>query len=136
MRKVLIAVFLLLPGQAALAGPPEGASGEMAIVDPVADGLRKFRKEKDPDKRGELIEKLARTRDPRVALVLGEALGQGPGARDFDNLEVPVILLAIHYVPKKGALADPLGGLSGNDVAKWWKQNEADLRRQAKQLRP
>jgi hypothetical protein len=128
---LLVTLSLLSPGRA-VAGPPEAASGK-TVLDEVADGLRKYRGEKDEAKRIALMVRLAATSDPRVALVLGEALDGAPPARNFANLEIPVILLAMHYVPK-AAGADPLGGLSGNDVAKWWKANAADLRRRAAQL--
>src|SRR5262249_15980430 len=58
----------------AVAGPPGGVSGRMVYVDEVADGLRKYRAARDDGKRAELLGKLARTRDPRVAVALGEAL--------------------------------------------------------------
>ena len=67
----LLVLALSLPGKA-IAGPPEGVSGKM-VLDEVADGLRKYRKEKDAVKRLRLLERLATTRDPRVAIVLVEA---------------------------------------------------------------
>jgi hypothetical protein len=130
----LLAVLLVpATGRPVRAGPPEGVSGAMAL-DEVADGLRKYRREKDRARRAALLTRLAATRDPRVALVLGEALDRAAGARDFDNLEVPIILLATHYVPKKAALAGSISPIDGHDVVKWWKANEADLRRRAKLL--
>jgi hypothetical protein len=46
---VFVVLALVLPGQA-VAGPPEGMSGKM-VFDEVADGLRKYRKEEDEEKR-------------------------------------------------------------------------------------
>jgi hypothetical protein len=112
MRRLLIALLLLLPGQA-LAGPPEGVSGRMAF-DAVADGLRKYAKETDPEMRAGRLAALAPSQDPRVAVALGEAM-QDPS---------PAVLAAAHY----GA------GTSTAEVCAWWKQNEADLRRRAKLL--
>ena len=75
MLRSVFAVSMLaltLPGEA-VAGPPEGVSGKM-VFDEVEDGLRKYRKEKDPDQRIERLRRLSRTRDPRVGIALGEAL--------------------------------------------------------------
>jgi hypothetical protein len=49
MLIVVLALLTLLPGQSA-ATPPEGVSGQM-VLDEVADGLRRFRREKDEKKR-------------------------------------------------------------------------------------
>ena len=70
---VLALLGLLVPGRPALAGPPEGVSGRI-VLDEVWDGLRQYRAEKDPERRIRLLEKLAPSRDPRVAVVLGEAM--------------------------------------------------------------
>src|SRR4051794_8005929 len=72
---LLAALALLTPGTAP-AGPPEGASGKMAF-DSVAAGLRKYRKETDEAKRIRWLERLAPSKDPRVAVVLGEARMEG-----------------------------------------------------------
>jgi hypothetical protein len=117
----LLVLALSLPGKA-IAGPPEGVSGKM-VLDEVADGLRKYRKEKDAVKRLRLLEKLAPTRDPRVAIVLVEAR---PSA---SRLGQEGILLIDYFI--KGTRFH-----SGNTVwvDGWWEANEVELRRRAKQL--
>jgi len=74
MPRMIAAVLLLLfaLGQA-VAGPPEKSSAKM-VLDEVADGLRKYRKEQDTEKRIRWLKKLAPTKDPRVAVALGDAL--------------------------------------------------------------
>lgn len=122
MPKASLALTLvaLLPVPLA-AGPPEGPSARM-VFDEVADGLRQFRAEQDETKRVEWIGKLARTRDPRVAIALA-------GARTtFDVVGAQAhMMLAIYFVPP--------GMKSSEDIVDaWWKENEADLRRRASQL--
>jgi hypothetical protein len=113
----------------------------MVRDDEVADGLRQYRKATSLAVRVKLLEKLAPTRDPRVAIVLGEAFEAWvkwwrddvpPDKRDEKELGVrALILLWRHFVPASGRV-------SGSDpelhVYRWWLKNEADLRRRAKQL--
>src|SRR5262249_60227214 len=66
----------------AAAGPPESVSGRMAF-DEVADGLRKYRKETDPEKRLAWLQTLGATGDPRVALALVDAANN----RNGDDLD-------------------------------------------------
>jgi hypothetical protein len=126
---LLLALTLLaLPAPPAAAGPPEGVSGEMVFVDKVADGLRKYRAESDVGKRIERLTALAATRDPRVAVVLGELLERSQTAPQRESPDPGVaadVLLHVHYVP---------GGGGNKEVFDWWKKNEADLRRRAKLL--
>ena len=64
LRAVLLSAPLLLACAApCMAGPPERASGEM-VFDEVADGLRRYRSEKDETKRVEWLRQLAPTRAP------------------------------------------------------------------------
>jgi hypothetical protein len=110
------------------AGPPEEASGRMLLAaDPVGDGLRQYRREPKQAARLAWLQKLAPTRDPRVALVLWE---EGPKERRISTIwECRMIgLLNRHFVP------DAEDGGEKQDVRDWWKANEADLRRRAKQL--
>ncbi len=120
MARAVLLLTLFLLGPPAVAAPPEGLSTRMT-VDPVADGLRRYRRETDPVRRRALLRQLAPTGDPRVALALGEVLASG----DFPFPEVS--LLAEFYLP-----ADKRG--STDAVWDWWRQNEADLRRRAKEL--
>jgi len=131
MRKLLLASLLLLPGQA-LAGPPEGVSGRMALApDEVADGLRKYRLTKGRKERGDLLCRLAlaSSKDPRVAVALGEALGDkdlSPLARD--------LLAGCGYVMPPDVIVLVIGPEPYYFAEDWWKANEADLRRRAKAL--
>jgi hypothetical protein len=126
MRKTLVACLLLFPSQA-LAGPPEVVSGRI-VLDKVMDGLRRYRRETDPEKRIRWLEKLAPSRDPRVAVVLGELFERGlltARAVGPDPSVAAEVLLYVHYVP---------GGGDTRAIFDWWSANEADLRRRAKLL--
>jgi hypothetical protein len=115
---LLLALLALPP--ATRAGPPEAPSGKM-VRDDVADGLLRYRRTTDPERRRALLRRLAPTGDPRVAVVLGEALAA-------DGLAYPeIVLLAEFYLPseKRG---------STDSVWDWWRDNEAELRRRAGQL--
>jgi hypothetical protein len=110
----------LLAGQPAVAGPPERPAGRLAF-DEVADGLRRYRRETDPRRRRELLEKLAPRRDPRVAVAMGEVLAGS--ACPYPE----IAFLAEFYLPeaKRG---------STDSVWDWWRANEAELRRRAREL--
>ena len=121
----LLAVLVPLP---AAAGPPDGVSGRMEFVDKVADGLRQYHAQSDAGKRIEWLTRLAPTVDPRVAVVLGELQEQwhtAPSREYPDSGVAAIVLLHVHYVP---------GGGDNKRIRDWWKQNEADLRRRAKEL--
>jgi hypothetical protein len=113
-------LILVAVGMAAHGGPPEGTSG-MMVRDEVAEGLLRYRKTNDPEKRRALLRQLAPTGDPRVAVALGEALASAGFAYP------EIALLAEFYLPpdKRG---------STDAVWDWWRDNEADLRRRAEQL--
>ena len=120
----LAPLALLAPVPPATAGPPEGPSGRM-VLDEVADGLRRYRLEADPARRRAWLRRLAPAGDARVALALGEALA------DADPEYLAAWLLCEHYVPD----ATPaFPSLAQVPAAEWWEQNEADLRRRAKEL--
>ncbi|HKI30561.1 MAG TPA: hypothetical protein VKA46_01620 [Gemmataceae bacterium] len=117
---VLLGLTILFAGPVAVAGPPERPSAQ-TVLDKVADGLLRYRKENDPARRRALLWTLAPIRDPRVALALGEVLASS-------ELPFPEIaLLAEFHLPeqKRG---------STDAVWDWWRENEADLRRRAKEL--
>ena len=129
MQRTLFAVPLtlaLLPGLAPriVAGPPDGASGNM-VLDEVADGLRRYRLEADPARRRAWLRRLAPAGDARVALALGEALA------DADPEYLAAWLLCEHYVPDAAPAFPALARLP---AAEWWEQNEAELRRRANEL--
>jgi hypothetical protein len=132
---VLAVLSLLSPGTA-VAGPPEGVAARM-VLDEVADGMRKYRKETETPKRLAWLRKLAATGDPRVAVLLAEA------ARNHDDGEVDCEAadeLWWHYaspdaVSRRGIVnrqdRKPPTGLN---YRAWWKANEAEMRRRARQL--
>jgi hypothetical protein len=127
----LTLLALVLPGQA-VAGPPERVSGKM-VLDEVVDGLRRYRRAKDADARIKLVEKLiklAPTRDPRVAVALGERLSCDDAIEQF--------CVAATIVEEFGATVPPHKNLSVKQYTRaasvWWEANEADLRRRAAQL--
>src|SRR5690348_6758493 len=97
MPRKLLAVFVLLAALAvsASAGPPEGVSGKV-VFDQVADGLRKYRAEKDKGRRLDWLKRLAPTHDPRVGVALGEAL-EALGVRDHLQRHVEVDLIEQFY---------------------------------------
>jgi hypothetical protein len=123
MQKMLLAVFLLLPAPV-FAGPPEGVSGKM-VLDEVGDGLRKYWKETDPDRRATWLRRLAWTHDPRVAVALGEAID----SREEYICQVAAGRLMALYYPDTMCC----GGVWREAYACWHK-DQADLRRRAKQL--
>jgi hypothetical protein len=137
---LLAALALLAPGKV-VAGPPDGPSGRM-VLDEVSEGLRKYRKAKDVEKRIDLLWKLAPTCDPRVAVALGEALEKYAklAASPTDEEEVEKLgrsadrLLNEYYVPRTRLYHFQTGPGPTYWVEDWWKANKADLRRRAAQL--
>jgi hypothetical protein len=117
---------LLAPVPPAVAGPPVGVSGRM-VLDEVAEGLRRYRQEKDPGNRAEWLKKLAPTHDPRVAIALGEALDDPGGC-----LGGPASWL-LHDYYDIGRI-DPRAPGPDDAAWRWWAKNEADLRRRANEL--
>jgi hypothetical protein len=114
----LVTVLAVVRPATGVAGPPEGVSGRM-VFDGVADGLRKYRMETDEGKRIAWLEKPAPARDPRVALLIWEYPVDEITPSQFISLRR---LLVRYYVP------------CGQALDGWWRANEADLRRRAKQL--
>jgi hypothetical protein len=132
MRRTFVGIVLMLVATLALilpgktvAGPPEGVSGEM-VLDKVADGLLRYRLQTDPQKRRRWLKQLAPTKDPRVAVVLGEALAYA----DPDYLAA--YLLCQYYLSRDNPPSPKWAAYLS--AAEWWDANEADLRRRAKQL--
>jgi hypothetical protein len=123
---VLLAALALLPPGKAVAGPPDGASGKM-VLDEVADGLRKYRKEEDLDRRFKALNRLAPTRDPRVAVALGEAFDEED--KGYFRFRLSICLDEWFVPPDFRPKADCI-----EVVRRWWDANEADLRRRAAQL--
>jgi hypothetical protein len=117
---LLLAAPLLFAGPPAFAGPPERPATRMTF-DEVADGLRRYRRERDPERKRSLLWKLAPVRDPRVAVALGETLGES----EFSYQEL--YFLARYHLP------EVMRG-STDSVWDWWNQNQADLHRRAREL--
>ena len=142
---VLLAVLaLMLPGKA-VAGPPERVSGKMVLApDEVADGLNRFRRERDVYKRVLLLCRLAETKDPRVLVAVGKSLSDHSTflyeQRDFswgfpgqlvtveESMDRMAASILNMYYPPPGVPKDLPA------LREWWDKNEADLRRRAKQL--
>ena len=134
--RLALPLLALVVAAPAAAGPPERVSGRIAL-DEVADGLRKYHKETDPEKRLAWLQTLGATGDPRVALALVDAANNQNG----DDLDCEAAdLLWWHYASPDAA--SRLGVVSlqalkaprGSSFRAWWKENEADLRRRAAQL--
>ncbi len=131
MTRTMVAGVLtvaLLTGNT-LGGPPEGVSGRM-VLDEVAHGLRQYRKETDKGKRALWLEKLGRNHDVRVTVALGEWLEQEQDGSD-DFVAVGCMLVR-HVLGHPG----PCGTneQQARSAARWWNENNADLRRRAKEL--
>ncbi len=127
MSLTLAVLAGLTPGEA-VSGPPEGTLGKM-VLDEVADGLRKYRKERDEAKRVEWLKRLAPTGDPRAAIALGEFLSGG--SHMYDDLLTVGVSMARYLLPPP-VDGEPLK--QAQEAYIWWKKNEADLRRRAAQL--
>jgi hypothetical protein len=126
MNKVLLTALLLLSLAPALnAGPTAGPSGKM-VFDGVADGLRKYRKEKDPAKRAALLKELAPKRDARVAVLLGDAM-KNP---DTSGIAAGILFWRYQLPPSAHKRAEP----NYVEAAAWWHDHKADLRGRAAQL--
>ena len=123
-----LALVAVLPAPLA-AGPPDAPRGAM-VLDEVSEGLRKYRKATTPQARIGLLRKLAPTHDPRVAVLLGELQERWHNAVVDEPAPDPgvaaSILLGEYYVPTNRRGNCP--------VFDWWKENETDLRRRAKEL--
>ena len=132
MPKIIAAMLMLatvavLTTGKATAGPPEGASGKM-VLDEVADGLRRYRKETDVSKRLEWLRRLAPSGDVRVLVALCEALEDATDDRFVSEAKG---LIVDHYFHpsrrRRGILADL-------DIMWGWESCKDDMRRRAAQL--
>jgi hypothetical protein len=124
---VLFVVLALLSPKEAVAGAPEKVPGAMKF-DTVADGLLRYHKETDQAKRIRWLEKLAPTRDPRVAVALGEMMN---GDQSFGRVSA-AFLMFDHYVPHDGE-NKPNALVVVRQAYEWWSKNEHDLSRRASQ---
>ena len=131
---VLIAGAVWAAGVTA-GGPKPGPPAE--TVDRVAEGLRKYRKEKGPEKRLACLQTLAASGDPRVALALVDAANNHNG----DDLDCEAAdILWWHYASPEAASRRGIANLQvlkaprGSSFRPWWQKNEAELRRRANEL--
>jgi hypothetical protein len=124
----LVGVMLSPLGKVA-AGPPERVSGKM-VIDEVSEGLRRYRQTSDENRRVDWLRRLAPTRDPRVALAMGEyvCIQRNP----FPQQISVAWLLTQHFMPSPPDCDDMVEQI--RVARRWWELNEADLRRRAKQL--
>ncbi len=120
---VLVLVVTLVPVRPVVAGPPAGVSGKL-VLDEVADGLRKYGREKDLARRAQLLQRLAPTTDPRVAVALGEAMDD-----PNDWMAGFAAMMLLEYYCQE----TPCFGLWGT-VRPWWEKHQTDLRRWARLL--
>jgi hypothetical protein len=126
MRLAVACLALMMVEPTCLAGPPGGPAGAM-VIDTVADCLRQYRREKDPEKRIRCLEKLSATRDPRVAIALHEL------ANDLSETE-RVRIEATFLLARKFIYGSRFDWGGEVHTGEWWRANEAELRRRAKQL--
>jgi hypothetical protein len=133
---LLTVLALTMPGKAS-AGPPEVVPGKMKL-DEVAEGLKKYRWGTDTQKRIRWLQKLAPTHDPRVAVALWNAINSPQIDLTYNSSQTAAKLLALHFGGKDEEDLDLLMIIDGEEPKKaaieWWHENEADLRRRAKQL--
>jgi hypothetical protein len=125
---LLLTLPMLSPAKVA-AGPPEGVSGKM-VLDEVSEGLRRYRQESNENERVMLLRKLSTTRDPRVGVAIGEYLSGGRGP--FPHQISVAWMLTQHFMPSPICCDDVVEQTKAARL--WWRENEADLRRRAKQL--
>ena len=135
---LFVALALPSPGRAD-AWPPEGLSEKIMMMtfDPVTQGLWKYHKERDPEKRLAWLQTLGATGDPRVALALVDAANNENG----DDLDCEAADLLWWYYASPDAAShrglanhDLVSPPAGKGFRPWWKANEADIRRRAAQL--
>jgi hypothetical protein len=117
---------LLLPGQMVLAGPPEGVSGKM-VMDEISEALLRYRLEPNGKKRFVLLERLAPIQDARVTVALVQAMLDED--RPGEKMRLASLIGNWHLQNKEWVTAN-----CPTVVNLWWKKNEADIRRRAKQL--
>ncbi len=128
---LVVSLALLSPGNV-VAGPPEKIPGKL-VFDEVADGLLRYRAEEDEQKRMKWLVRLAPTRDPRVAVVLGELVTAWKPNRNPEVMEEGelafICLIKFEYDTSFSHSTNYYKSVLG-----WWKTNEVELRRRAKRL--
>lgn len=126
----IVVLVALLTSSIAFAGPPEPTSGRMVLArDAVSEALAKYRREPDPHRRLALLNDLARVRDPRVAVALGQAL-YDPRSEVRVQAAFGIFFNQTGEVPRKMMT----GTTAVNWARDWWAANEDDLRRRSRRL--
>jgi hypothetical protein len=126
----MLAVLGLLAPWKAVAGPPKGASGKMVLAsDEVSELLLAYRRETDPRRCLALLTDLAETRDPRVAVALGQALYDRSDHLCFQA----AFGILFHQSGEKVEKMMPAPATLAW-ARDWWDAHKADLRRRAAKL--
>jgi hypothetical protein len=112
MRKMVLAVFLLLPAPV-VAAPPERTSGKM-VLDGVADGLRGYRKAQTPAAKVTVLQQLYQSNDPRLAILLYSIVVDESEDKDVHYWAFHI--LARNFLIGKKQLFDPDHGVFQRDA--------------------
>jgi hypothetical protein len=129
----VVLMLALLPGQV-VAGLPERISGVMVLDQEVLAWLREYHAAKDEKTQLRLLRDLARTRDPRVAMVLGEWVVFGDfGRTDPKPIQIEAArLLCVNYL-KRDVSTLPIHLLLLKAHLAWLADGE-EIRARAKRL--
>jgi hypothetical protein len=119
-------VWLLIFVSAIPTLPPEAISGE-TVLDKVTEGLARFRRESDLEKRRAQLMQLAPIQDARVTVALVEAMLK---ADDLNWRMVLAYYIVTYHIPKVDWLPTKYDGV----VRIWWEKNERNVRQRAKPL--
>jgi hypothetical protein len=123
---LLVAAVHVVPAKAAAAPPPAVSSKH--VLEPMTEKLIRLRLESDPKRKLALVRQLGPIRDARVTVALMEIVLK---ARQEDALLMYASsLLCEYHIPEK----DLLPAKFWTVCRLWWENNEADVRRRAKQL--
>jgi hypothetical protein len=103
---------------------PDLTSSQQVVLDRAGARLERYHQETNPAKRAALLRGLAPSRDPRVAVALGEALAD----RSLAVRVAATYGLLNHHLP-----APVEGGTEQHmkAAARWWKANQDRLGRHA-----
>jgi hypothetical protein len=124
---LLLAVLSLLPASRVVAGPPPAVSSQL-VLEPVTEKLIRLRLESDPKRKLALVKQLGPIRDARVTVALMELVLNAQ--REDAVLLHATFLLCKYHIPDKDVVPPKYWTL----CRLWWENNEADVRRRAKQL--
>jgi hypothetical protein len=111
--------------------PDDGPAGTLVIVDEIARQVRWYHQEKDPRKRAMWLGQLQSSRDPRIAVLLGEATSD-PDEEIACFARVTLQKLYGDWPPCLDSAAEQQR--QEERVIMWWKTNAVRLRREANLL--